>query len=237
MRRRVLRTIERALLSIGLLCLGCYGAAEAQAGWFSLRQEARFHALRGGDGDRPVDLALPLRSKMTLRRTAGSEEAWGRIEVPRLGLRAFIAEGVDAGTLRVAVGHVPDTAFPDEGGNIALAGHRDTFFRPLSDLVLADVITLVTPLGAFRYEVESIDIVTPDRTDFVARGVEDVLTLVTCYPFDVLGHAPLRLIARARPVGVPRTVLGQRTGEHSVGHRTDIAGPNAETGTSQGVRP
>lgn len=182
---------------VGLLCLGCYSAVKAQAGWFSFRQEARFVPTSIATVRHVPDTPEPS-TRATLRSAASAEEAWGRIEVERLGLRAFIAEGVDSRTLQVAVGHVPTSAFPDEGGNVALAGHRDSFFRPLSGLVSGDVVTLVTLRGAFNYQVESIEIVTPDRIDVIAPRAENVLTLVTCYPFDVLGHAPLRFIARAR---------------------------------------
>jgi sortase A len=124
--------------------------------------------------------------------------AWGRIVIPRLGLDALVAEGIDAATLRVAVGHVPDTAFPDELGNVALAGHRDTVFRPLRELQPGDVITVTTPLGAFSYEVDTLEVVAPDETDVIAPVPEPVLTLVTCYPFGYLGRAPQRFVVRAR---------------------------------------
>jgi hypothetical protein len=55
----------------------------------------------------------------------------GRLEIPRLGFSAIIREGEDPGTLRLVVGHLPGTAWPGQPGNAALAGHRDTFFRPL----------------------------------------------------------------------------------------------------------
>ena len=49
----------------------------------------------------------------------------GRLEVARLNLAAMVREGVDAGTLNIAVGHVPSTALPDQPGNFAIAAHRD----------------------------------------------------------------------------------------------------------------
>jgi sortase A len=110
-----------------------------------------------------------------------------------------VAEGVDASTLRVAVGHLPGTAFPDELGNVALAGHRDSVFAPLRDLRPHDRIVIATALGEFSYEVDAIAVVAPERTDLVAHVPSRVLTLVTCYPFRYVGAAPLRLVARARP--------------------------------------
>jgi sortase (surface protein transpeptidase) len=68
----------------------------------------------------------------------------GRIEIPRLLLSAVVVEGVDKTTLRRAVGHIPGTALPGHPGNVGLAGHRDTFFRPLKDLKIKDEIQLST---------------------------------------------------------------------------------------------
>ena len=77
------------------------------------------------------------------------------IEIPRLGISAVVAEGVDTLTLRRAVGHIPGTGLPGEPGNIVLAGHRDTFFRPLRNIERNDIVKLVTPLGEYRYRVVS----------------------------------------------------------------------------------
>jgi len=44
-------------------------------------------------------------------------------------------------------------------GNVALAGHRDTFFRGLSHVRLDDVIELETLRGTFKYRVERITVV------------------------------------------------------------------------------
>lgn len=187
-RHRALRVIERVSFALGVLCLGVYFTAKAEALLFERRQAVQIERFQP-----PRFEAAP-----PLRGIAVAQESWGRIEVPRLDLRAFLSEGVDAKTLRVAVGHIPSTAFPDEPGNVALAAHRDSLFRPLRDLVVGDLITLHTPSGVFEYNVESIDVVSPSRVDLVAPSPGQVLTLVTCYPFDFLGPAPLRFVARAR---------------------------------------
>lgn len=195
--QRTLRTIERASFALGVLCLGAYSAGKGEAWLFAVRQEARLGAAT--TASRPSRLlpdATPAIPPPSLRQIAASEESWGLIEVPRISVRAFVAEGVDKKTLRVAVGHVSHTAFPDEIGNVALAGHRDSVFRPLSQLVVGDIVTLSTPTAVFDYRIESIEIVEPTRVDVLAPSKESVLTLVTCYPFDVLGPAPLRMVAR-----------------------------------------
>lgn len=124
----------------------------------------------------------------------------GRIEIPRVGVSAMVREGVDDETLDLAVGHIPGTPRPGEPGNVALAGHRDSFFEGLREIRLADEIRIETPRGPHRYVVESTEIVRPEDVRVIAPTKDDVLTLVTCYPFKYVGNAPKRFIVRARLV-------------------------------------
>jgi sortase A len=124
----------------------------------------------------------------------------GRIEIPRLLLSVVVVEGVDKAALRHAVGHIPGTALPGEDGNVGLAGHRDTFFRPLKDLKIKDEIEVSTLKGTFTYQVVSLRIVDPENVGVLAPSGENVLTLVTCYPFYFVGPAPKRWIVRAGQV-------------------------------------
>lgn len=121
----------------------------------------------------------------------------GKIEIQQVGISAMIAEGVDHGTLKRAVGHIPGTALPGEDGNIVLAAHRDTFFRPLRKIQKGDEIALTTWNGAYRYRVESIQVVGPDDVGALSPTRQPTLTLVTCYPFYFVGSAPKRFIVRA----------------------------------------
>jgi sortase A len=124
----------------------------------------------------------------------------GRMEIPRLRLSAIVFEGVDQTTLQRAVGHIPGTALPGEPGNVGLSGHRDTFFRSLKDVKIKDEVQISTLKGNFKYEVESLRVVEPENVGVLAASVENVLTLVTCYPFYYVGPAPQRGIVRARQV-------------------------------------
>jgi sortase A len=124
----------------------------------------------------------------------------GRIEIPRLLLSVIVVEGVDKGTLLRAVGHIPGTALPGQPGNVGLAGHRDTFFRSLKDVKLKDEVLISTLQGNIKYEVESLRVVEPENVGVLAASGENVLTLVTCYPFYYFGPAPQRWIVRARQV-------------------------------------
>jgi sortase A len=121
----------------------------------------------------------------------------GRIEVERLGLSAIVIEGASGAVLQRAVGHITGTALPGEPGNIGIAGHRDTFFRPLRNIRRDDVITITTPLADYRYRVVFTKIVSPQDVAVLDSNPGEVLTLVTCYPFYYVGAAPHRFIVRA----------------------------------------
>jgi sortase A len=124
----------------------------------------------------------------------------GRMEIPRLGFSIMVAEGTGEATLRRAGGHIRGTALPGRAGNIGIAGHRDTLFRPLRNIRTDDVIMLTTLQGEYRYRVVSTKIVSPSDTGVLSSDEREVLTLVTCHPFYFVGPAPNRFIVRARRV-------------------------------------
>ena len=121
----------------------------------------------------------------------------GRIEISSIGLSAMILEGTDDGTLRRAVGHIPGTPLPGRSGNVAIAGHRDTFFRPLRNVRKDDEIKLTTLNGSYLYRVDSTRVVEPENIQVLEASDEAILTLVTCYPFNFVGSSPKRFIVRA----------------------------------------
>jgi sortase A len=121
----------------------------------------------------------------------------GRIQIARLGISVVLLEGTSNKTLRRAVGHIAGTAFPGQIGNAGVAGHRDTFFRPLRNIHTDDTITLTTLGGEYRYRVVSTKVVSPENVEVLNSDGSEVLTLVTCYPFYFLGSAPDRFIVRA----------------------------------------
>ncbi|MFN2239901.1 MAG: class D sortase [Thermoanaerobaculia bacterium] len=121
----------------------------------------------------------------------------GRIVIPRLGLSAFVLEGEDESTFQRAVGFLPGTARPGEGGNTALAAHRDTFFRPLERLEIDDRIRLEVPPNTYEYRVASLRIVESNEVSVLESTGTEELTLVTCYPFRMIGPAPDRFIVKA----------------------------------------
>ena len=127
--------------------------------------------------------------------------ALGELEIARLGVNVVIAEGDSPRVLRRAVGHLPATPLPGESGNVVLAGHRDSFFRPLRFVQSGDILAIKTVQGDFHYEVESVGVVASSDVSVLQPSSDRTLTLITCFPFYYVGPAPKRFIVRARQVG------------------------------------
>jgi sortase A len=173
-----------AFLAFGIFALGYAGFVSADS-----------HAYQALEM-KNLKLAAPLSAS----RPVGEGDVIGEIQVPRLGLDAIVVQGDTPAALRRAVGHISKSALPGEWGNVALAGHRDTFFRPLRDIRLGDEIRFKTPERSFEYLVESIKVVGPNDTHVLKSWTGHDLTFITCFPFYYVGPAPKRFIVRAREV-------------------------------------
>jgi sortase A len=187
----VLRWSRNVFLIIGLLALSYVGFALLDARLYQAEQARRFErALKETNLARAESPAIAVSEGSPL----------GRVEISAVGLTVMVLEGTDEGTLRRAVGHIRGTPLPGQRGNVALAGHRDTFFRGLRKIRVNDEITLTTLSGSYRYRVDSTKVVKPEETEVLEDDGDDLLTLVTCYPFNFVGSAPRRFIVRAHRV-------------------------------------
>ena len=195
-----IRRGELALWVIGFWLLGWAVATNLMGRIYQARQERALSF-----SSVTLDPATPAAADPLVLAARGDLDplVLGRIEIPRIGVTAIVREGDDDATLAVAVGHISGTARPGERGNMALAGHRDSFFRALRDIRRQDAIRFFTQTHCYEYAVDSTEIVTPANTKVLDPTSQPILTLVTCYPFEYVGHAPDRFIVRAslvRPV-------------------------------------
>jgi sortase A len=187
-----LRTVARSFfLALGLVCLGSYSSDYVGRANYQSSESHEFDRMMTVTAAGSMPAILP-------PRRPSPNALIGRLSVPRLHLSAMVREGIDSKTLKLAVGHIPATSLPGQAGNVGVAGHRDTFFRGLKDMTTGDEILFSTLNGDFRYVVELLTIVEPDDAGALAPSAENVLTMVTCYPFYYVGDAPRRFVVRAR---------------------------------------
>jgi sortase A len=174
---------EWMLLGFGLGCLGMYTYETVEARRFQAEQAAVFERqARAQIAPGVVKLGGLV----------------GMLDVPRLQYSTPVIEGDDTGTLKRAVGHLPDTPMPWDMGNSAIAGHRDGLFRPLKDVKIGDEIRFRTTRDEYRYRVTKTAIVMPDDLSVLEPQSDPAtLTLITCYPFYYVGSAPKRFVVHA----------------------------------------
>jgi sortase A len=135
---------------------------------------------------------------------------FARFEIPRLNVNVMVIEGDSDDELSHGAGHVPGTALPGNVGNVGIAAHRDTYFRPLRDIRVGDILVLKTAGTTYEYAVKSTEIVAPDQSEVLNRTKDRQLTLVTCYPFYYIGSAPKRFIVHASEIEEDQTAtVGQ----------------------------
>ena len=119
------------------------------------------------------------------------------LELPTLSLSVPLLPGVSEKQLSIAAGRIENGKQYGSVGNVAIAAHRDSYFRRLGDLDIGDPIVVTTSSGRFQYRIRARFVVNPKDT-FVLDDVPDqaLITLVTCYPFYHVGPAPQRFVVQ-----------------------------------------
>jgi sortase A len=194
--QRAARPLACVLFIAGILALARVAYVSVDARLYQANEHRRLEDARASG---PAREDVPdAGSALALSPAPREGDAIGEIHIPRIGLTAIVVQGDSAAILRRAVGHLAETALPGEPGNVVLAAHRDTFFRPLEQIRAGDTITLRTRDRDLTYQVEWSTVVGPNDLEVLQRTDQDTLTLITCFPFSHLGPAPDRFIVRAR---------------------------------------
>lgn len=133
-----------------------------------------------------------------------------RLRIPRLEYDEIVLDDATPRTLAFGPALVMSGAPLGKPGNVVLAGHRTSWFRPLEKIAQGDRIHIVwfdtRRVGLYErtYRVDVIQIVEPQDLTLLAATSLDALTLVTCYPFGSSPHSPFRYMVRASPLGPSR---------------------------------
>lgn len=133
-----------------------------------------------------------------------------RLSIPRLGYDEVVLEGATPRTLAFGPARLFSGAALGEAGNVELAGHRTSWFRPLEGLQARDEIQVQWfesgkhELRERTYTVDDILIVTPEEVASLSPPSGDALTLITCYPFGHSPRSPQRFVVLASPAGPSR---------------------------------
>lgn len=128
-----------------------------------------------------------------------------RLLIPRLRYDEIVLEGATPRTLAFGPTHVLSGAGFGEPGNLLVAGHRTSWFKPLESIASGDTVKIEwfdrrKCLHKRTYTVDLIRVVAPDDGTWLAPTPDDSLTLITCYPFGRRPDSPQRYVVRATPV-------------------------------------
>jgi sortase A len=126
------------------------------------------------------------------------------LRIPAIKLVVPVNRGTGRSELLRGAGLVTGSALPGSAGNVAIAAHRDSFFRGLRNVAVGDVIELDSLKQTTRYRVTDMQVVKPTDVQVLADVGEPILTLITCYPFHYVGNAPQRFIVRAVATDIHR---------------------------------
>jgi sortase A len=126
------------------------------------------------------------------------------LRIPAIKLVVPVNRGTGRGELLRGAGLVTGSALPGSTGNVAIAAHRDSFFRGLRNVAVGDVVELDSLEHTTLYRVTDTKVVEPTDVRVLADVGEPILTLITCYPFHFVGNAPQRFIVRAVATDIHR---------------------------------
>ena len=121
----------------------------------------------------------------------------GVLEVPSVGLKVPLYSTNTELVMDRGAGIIDGMSYPHEPGNIGISGHRDGYFRVLKDVKIGEKIVLQTLEGEKQFNIDAITIVPIADKTLLRDTDEQSVTLVTCYPFYFVGHAPKRYIVTA----------------------------------------
>ncbi|MEY4365326.1 MAG: hypothetical protein RLZZ305_670 [Actinomycetota bacterium] len=198
---RVATGIERAgrfLLVTGLLLL----AFVAYRVWGTgIRQQAN-----------QSDLERKFREDAQVLRNYSSQvpelplvgDAIGKINIPAIELNVWLVAGAKLEQLERGPGVFAGSPLPGQVGNVAIAGHRESFGGPFEHLDVVkpgDEVIFTTQQGTFTYRVTGSRVVSANEVGVIRT--EDpskaILTLVTCHP---KWTSDERLIVRGELIGL-----------------------------------
>lgn len=240
---RIIGGIGRFLIGAGVLLLLFVGYQL----WGTGLQESRSQQSLTREFQRFLDDAAPPRvaprpgvttttTEPPLPPPTGTSVAM--LEIPKIGVRKAVVQGVGVADLKRGPGHYPKTAMPGQVGNAAIAGHRTTYGAPffrLNELVKDDVIRVRTLQGLFEYRVSEIEVVKPTQLEVLQPTTYAQLTLTTCEPrYSARRRLVVHALLQDKPAPAPTTTTTSTTISSTVTTRagTSTTLPEEQAGLS-----
>lgn len=199
---RILRIVGLVLIAIGAFILfkiyytdikADYSQKKMHDEWVKAEngnRGSRFHEdpRVGSPGKRSASTnrrANPQNHGKAKRTPIAHMKPFARIVIHRINLDAIVVQGVDEPALELGPGHMEETVYPGETGNMVISGHRVTYSHPfyyLDQLKEGDPIEIYASSRKFTYYMVKQKIVDPTDVSVIAPTKDKTLTLTTCNP-------------------------------------------------------
>lgn len=206
------RLVESGFLTTGIVLLAAFfllrgwGSYQSQSDINAFEQvmagESGFEIPQAVGGIAPTlepDYSLWSEKRINdyhVSNTQRHEAPLAVLRIDKFELKVPVYNGTDEINLNRGAGRIKGTGKVGAPGNLGIAAHRDGFFRALKDIEIGDSIEMLTRQGKTEFVVSSITIVDPTDVSVLAPTDDPTITLVTCYPFYFVGHAPKRFIVK-----------------------------------------
>jgi sortase A len=120
-------------------------------------------------------------------RDAVSSARIGAVECDRIALSAPLYDDDSDELLIKGIGHYPESGLPGGGKPILISGHDSTFFAPLEQIAIGDVIRVVMEDKDYYYSIVTTKVaLATDTSAYDLSQNKEQLILYTCYPFGKL---------------------------------------------------
>ena len=121
----------------------------------------------------------------------------------------IILAGATGSNLAFAPSWMVSSAPFSQGGNSVIVGHNDTHFNHLKEVKVADQLVVSTYENAqLFYQVIATKVVNEKDLSVVQNDGEELLTLITCYPFDsAIYNSDLRFVVVAKRIKDTRSPI------------------------------
>ena len=163
----------------------------------------------------------------------------GYIEIPSIECELPLFIGANTENLARGAAVMGNTSMPTGGKNTncAIAAHRgyrgSAYFRNITSIGKGDFVYVTNPWETLVYQAVSSEIIYPSDTEpLTIEEGQDILTLVSCHPYQIGGGAGQRYIVRCRRADS----LSQEDGENN-DSRPASAAVSAEDAMVQDTAP
>jgi LPXTG-site transpeptidase (sortase) family protein len=132
----------------------------------------------------------------------------GILEIPILGVRAPVLQGLSDSVFNVAAGHDPISPWPGALGESIIEAHDVSYLARISALKLGDRVIWVDACTEQTFRVVAIKISAPGA-EISPPPNGHGLALITCYPTNALFWTPHRFVVEAEMVSSGRLTAPQ----------------------------